>query len=163
MDVLWAPWRMAYIGGPASPGCIFCNALTGDPRERLLLCTTASSVVMLNRYPYASGHLLVAPRRHTNDLPGMVAGEHAELAETLRRALALLQQELRPQGMNVGMNLGAPAGAGVVDHLHWHLVPRWVGDTNFMTTVADARVMPQHLLDTWDRLRPVFAGLDART
>ena len=163
MDVLWAPWRMAYIGGPASPGCIFCNALTGDPRERLLLCTTASSVVMLNRYPYASGHLLVAPRRHTNDLPGMDAGEHAELAETLRRALALLQQELRPQGMNVGMNLGAPAGAGVVDHLHWHLVQRWVGDTNLMTTIAEARVMPQHLLDTWDRLRPVFAGLDARS
>jgi ATP adenylyltransferase len=93
----------------------------------------------------------------------MDAGEHAELAETLRRALALLRDALTPQGMNVGMNLGAPAGAGVVDHLHWHLVPRWVGDTNFMTTVADARVMPQHLLDTWDRLRPLFAGLDART
>jgi ATP adenylyltransferase len=154
---------MAYIGGSASRGCIFCDALAGDPRERLLLATTASSVVMLNRYPYASGHLMVAPRRHTNDLPGMSASEHAELAETLRRALALLQQELRPQGMNVGMNLGAPAGAGVADHLHWHLVPRWAGDTNFMTTVADARVMPQHLLDTWDRLRPVFAGLDART
>ena len=163
MDVLWAPWRMAYIGGPASRGCIFCDALTDDPRERLLLATTASSIVMLNRYPYASGHLMVAPRRHTNDLPGMDAAEHIDLGETLRRALALLQQELHPQGMNVGMNLGAPAGAGVADHLHWHLVPRWVGDTNFMTTVADARVMPQHLLDTWDRLRPVFAGLDART
>jgi len=163
MDVLWAPWRMSYIGGPATRGCIFCDAQTGDPRERLLLCTTASSIVMLNRFPYASGHLMVAPRRHTNELPTMDAAEHAELGETLRRGLALLQQELRPQGMNVGMNLGASAGAGVVDHLHWHLVPRWVGDTNFMTTVAEARVMPQHLLDTWDRLRPVFAGLDART
>ena len=163
MDVLWAPWRMAYIGGPANRGCIFCDALTGDPRERLLLSVTKSSLVMLNRYPYASGHLLVAPRQHTNELPGMDPAEYAELGETLRRALALLQQELRPQGMNVGMNLGVSGGAGVVDHLHWHLVPRWVGDTNFMTTVADARVMPQHLLDTWDRLRPVFAGLDART
>src|SRR6185369_5217510 len=105
MDVLWAPWRMAYIGGPASRGCIFCDALTGDPRERLLLSTTTSSVVMLNRYPYASGHLLVAPRRHTNELPDMNATEYAELGETLRGALALLKQELRPQGMNIGMNL----------------------------------------------------------
>ena len=79
MDVLWAPWRMAYIGGPATRGCIFCDALTGDPRERLLLATTASSVVMLNRYPYASGHLMVSPRRHTSDLPGMDAAEYAEL------------------------------------------------------------------------------------
>ena len=163
MDVLWAPWRMAYIGGPATSGCIFCTALQGDPRERLLLCTTRASVVMLNRYPYASAHLMVAPRRHTADLPGMAADAHADLADTLRQAMAIVDEALRPQGMNVGMNLGAAAGAGVVDHLHWHVVPRWIGDTNFMTTVAEARVMPQHLLDTYDRLRPVFARLDART
>jgi ATP adenylyltransferase len=105
---------------------------------------------------------MVAPRRHTSDLPGMDAAEHVELGETLG-ARSRAPARAAPAGMNVGMNLGAPAGAGVADHLHWHLVPRWVGDTNFMTTVADARVMPQHLLDTWDRLRPVFAGLDART
>ena len=164
MDVLWAPWRMAYVGGPATSGCIFCAALTADDaRERLVLSTTSASVIMLNRYPYASGHLMVAPRRHTADLPGLAADEHADLAESLRRAMAVLEEALRPQGMNVGMNLGAAAGAGVVDHLHWHVVPRWIGDTNFMTTVAEARVMPRHLLDTYDRLRPMFARLDART
>jgi len=160
MDVLWAPWRMAYIGGAPARECIFCAALEGDPRERLLLGTTAHALVMLNRYPYASGHLMIAPRRHTSDLPGLPDDEHADLATTLRRAMATLDATLRPQGMNVGMNLGACAGAGVVDHLHWHLVPRWTGDTNFMTTVAEARVMPQHLLDTYDRLRPAFQWLD---
>jgi len=163
MDVLWAPWRMAYVGGPAGAGCIFCAALAGDARGRLVVCTTRDTVVMLNRYPYASGHLLVAPRRHTADLAGLAADEYADLAETLRRAAATLEHELRPQGMNLGMNLGAAAGAGVADHLHWHVVPRWIGDTNFMTTVAEARVMPQHLLDTYDRLRPAFERLDART
>ena len=128
-----------------------------------MVWTTAASVVMLNRYPYASGHMLVAPRRHVAELTGLPADEHLDLAETLRRACAVLEGELRPNGMNLGMNLGAAAGAGVADHLHWHVVPRWVGDTNFMTTVADARVMPQHLLDTYDRLRPVFERLDGRT
>ena len=161
MDVLWAPWRMAYVGGPAAPrGCIFCAALEGDPRERLLLGTTPTSLVMLNRYPYTSGHVMVAPRRHTGDLPGLPPAEHAELAETLRRAVATIERVLVPHGVNLGMNLGLAAGAGVADHLHWHVVPRWTGDTNFMTTTAEARVMPQHLLDTWDRLRPAFAWLD---
>ncbi len=160
MDVLWAPWRMAYIGGPRPPGCIFCIAREGDPRERLLLGTTAASLVVLNRYPYQNGHLMVASKRHTADLPGLPADEHADLAETLRRALASLTVALRPDGMNVGMNLGACAGAGVLDHLHWHLVPRWNGDTNFMPVLADVRVMPQHLLDSYDRLRPAFDWLD---
>jgi ATP adenylyltransferase len=155
---------MAYVGGAApARGCIFCTALDDDRRDRLALGATASTVVMLNRYPYASGHLMVAPRRHTADLPGLPADEHADLAETLRRTMATLGDALCPQGMNVGMNLGACAGAGVVDHLHWHVVPRWTGDTNFMATIAETRVVPQHLLDTYDRLRPAFAWLDART
>jgi ATP adenylyltransferase len=133
--------------------------MAGDARERLVLGTTPHSLVMLNRFPYQSGHLMVAPRRHTADLPALPAAEHADLAETLRRALATLDGALHPQGFNVGMNLGACAGAGVVDHLHWHIVPRWGGDTNFMPVVADVRVMPQHLLDTYDRLRPAFASL----
>ena len=145
-----------------SRGCIFCTALDADARERLVLGTTERSVVMLNRYPYASGHLLVAPRQHTADLPGLDGEAHADLAETLRRSIATLERTLTPQGLNVGMNLGACGGAGIVDHLHWHVVPRWTGDTNFMTTVADARVMPQHLLDTWERMRPAFAWLDGR-
>ncbi len=161
MEVLWAPWRMTYVGGTRAPGCIFCTAIDGDWRERLLLGTTPASLVILNRYPYQSGHLMVAPRRHTADLPGLPAAEHADLAETLRRALASLAGVLRPEGFNVGMNLGVCGGAGVVDHLHWHIVPRWAGDTNFMPVLADVRVMPQHLLDTYDRLRPAFDWLDA--
>ena len=164
MDLLWAPWRMAYIGGTSPPrGCIFCTALDDDPRERLVLGATRHALVLLNRYPYTSGHLMVAPRRHTADLPGLDAEAHADLADTLRRTVATLERALAPQGMNLGMNLGAVAGAGIADHLHWHIVPRWSGDTNFMTTVAEARVMPQHLLETYDRLRPDFAWLDGRT
>jgi ATP adenylyltransferase len=117
-------------------------------------------MVMLNRYPYQSGHVMVAPRRHTTDLPGLPATEHADLADTLRRTLATLGERLHPQGFNVGLNLGACAGAGVLDHLHWHVVPRWDGDTNFMPVLADVRVMPQHLGETYARLHPGFAWLD---
>jgi len=104
---------------------------------------------------------MVAPRRHTDSLPALAAAEYTELSETLRRALVTLGSVLRPEGFNVGMNVGAPAGAGIADHLHWHIVPRWSGDTNFMPVLADVRVMPQHLLDTYDRLRPAFDWLDA--
>jgi ATP adenylyltransferase len=151
---------MAYIGAEKTDtGCIFCRALEGDPRERLLLGTSAASVVMLNRYPYASGHLMVAPRRHTASLPDLPADEHADLGETLRRSLRTLDEVLHPEGCNLGMNLGTCAGTGVRDHLHWHIVPRWAGDTNFMPVLADVRVMPEHLLATYDRLRPAFNWL----
>ena len=160
MEVLWAPWRMVYIDRAREErGCIFCNAITGDPKERLLLGTTEHSLVMLNRFPYQNGHVMVAPRRHTAALPDLPAEEHADLAETLRRALRALEGVYQPDGFNVGMNLGACAGAGFADHLHWHIVPRWSGDTNFMPMLADTRVMPQHLLDTWERLRGAFAPL----
>jgi ATP adenylyltransferase len=150
---------MAYVGERAPRECIFCAVTTGDPKERLLLGTTAASVVMLNRFPYQNGHVMVAPRRHTAALPDLPADEHADLAETLRRALRVLETTFRPDGFNLGMNLGACAGAGFADHLHWHIVPRWSGDTNFMPMLADTRVMPQHLLDTWERLRGAFAPL----
>ena len=160
MDVLWAPWRMAYVAGPKDQqGCIFCAATVGDPRDRLLLGTTPHSLVMLNRFPYQNGHLMVAPRRHTADLPGLPAPEHGDLAETLRRALATLDGVFHPDGFNVGLNLGAGAGAGVVDHLHWHIVPRWSGDTNFMPVLADVRVISQHLAETYDRLHAAFTWL----
>jgi len=162
MDTLWAPWRMAYIGGPKEGSCIFCEKPSApDLRETLVLARTRASVVMMNRYPYANGHLLVAPRRHTADLPGLPADEHADLGETLRRSMAILGDALRPQGMNVGMNLGAAAGAGVADHLHWHIVPRWVGDTNFMPLLAETRVIPEHLEALYDRLCSEFTAIDA--
>jgi ATP adenylyltransferase len=159
MQVLWAPWRMGYIERPAARGCIFCAATSGDPRDRLLLGTTPGSLVMLNRFPYQNGHLMVAPRRHAAVLHDLPDDEHADLSETLRRSVRMLGEVFNPNGFNVGLNLGACAGAGIADHLHWHIVPRWDGDTNFMPVVADVKVMPQHLLTTYDRLRPAFAWL----
>jgi len=161
VQVLWAPWRMAYIRGEerGDEPCIFCRATEGEARARLLLGATRHSVVLLNRYPYASAHVMVAPRRHTAALPELPEDEHRDLAETLRRSLASLSTAVQPDGMNIGMNLGRCAGAGVEDHLHWHLVPRWRGDTNFMPVLADVRVMPEHLEATWERLRPAFSWL----
>jgi len=158
MEVLWAPWRMQYIAAPKSDGCIFCTPTdTAALRPALVLGVTAHARVMLNKYPYANGHLLIAPRRHTAQLTDLPEDEFCDLMSLLRRAVAVVETALRPQGVNVGMNLGACAGAGVTDHLHWHVVPRWVGDTNFMPVVGAVRVMPQHLLESYDRLRPYFA------
>ncbi len=162
MRVLWAPWRMAYIGGPKEPGCIFCTQPAAAERKAaLVLAVTPHAAVMLNRYPYASGHLMVAPLIHTADLSGLSPEAHGALSEVLRRSIALVQAEYRPDGLNVGMNLGAAGGAGIADHLHWHLVPRWLGDTNFMPLIAETRCMPEHLEATWERLRPRFAALEA--
>lgn len=157
MQVLWAPWRMVHIGGPKQPGCIFCT-LHGapEPREALVLAVTGAATVMLNKFPYASAHLMVSPRRHTADLGELSDGEYAGLTELLRVAMRVVREEYRPEGMNVGMNLGVAGGAGIADHLHWHVVPRWAGDTNFMPMIGEVRVMPEHLAATWDRLRPRF-------
>ena len=162
MQVLFAPWRMAYIGSPKEPGCIFCTKpAAADRKAALLLARTAHTAVIMNRYPYGNGHLMVAPLRHTSDLMALPPEEHADLAETVRRVLALMQDFFKPEGMNVGMNLGIAAGAGIADHLHWHLVPRWIGDTNFMPLLAETRSIPEHLDGLWARLRPLFAALDA--
>jgi len=151
---------MAYVADKAARGCIFCIALEGDRRERLLLGTTAASLVILNRFPYQNGHLMVAPRRHTASLTALPEAEHRDLAETLRRSIDTVAATFHPDGFKLGMNLSAAAGAGVVDHLHWHIVPRWAGDTNFMAAVAETRVIPQHLLETYDRLRAAFDWLE---
>ena len=155
--VLWAPWRMRYIEEDKSHECIFCVPPEAPIlRERLILHVTSSSRVMLNKYPYTSGHLMVAPRRHTANLVELPEVEFVDLMQTLRQTIAILEQAFQPQGMNIGLNLGIAAGAGIADHLHWHAVPRWIGDTNFMPVVGSVRVMPQHLLDSYDRLRPYF-------
>jgi ATP adenylyltransferase len=158
---LWAPWRMVYIDhGDKDEGCIFCTKPRHpDPREALLLSQTKHSLVMLNKYPYNNGHLLLAPKRHESRLDNLPREEHADLQEALRRSLAIVHAALHPGGINLGMNVGKCAGAGVEDHLHWHLVPRWEGDTNFMPVVGETRVMPQHLLDSYDRLKPHFESL----
>ena len=151
---------MAYVLKGRPGGCIACEALkAGVTAESLVLFRGKTCFVMLNRYPYQGAHLMVAPHRHTASLPDLPADEHLDLSETLRRALRALGEVLRPDGFNVGMNLGTCAGAGVADHLHWHIVPRWPGDTNFMPILAETRVMPQHLLETYERLLPAFDWL----
>ena len=159
MDRIWAPWRMEYILAEksADTGCIFC--LGDDPgadRERLVLHRTVHSLVMLNRYPYTNGHLMIAPRQHTADLNRLTDAEMLDLFATLRLCHNVLQAEARPDGFNIGINLGRAAGAGIEEHVHLHIVPRWNGDTNFMAVVPDVRVMPEALLATYDRLLPGF-------
>jgi ATP adenylyltransferase len=163
MKQLWAPWRMAYIDQNSKEiGCIFCNkSQTGDRRENLLLALTRHSMVMLNKYPYNNGHLLLAPKRHEKNLSDLSLEEYGDLSEALRRSVDIIRKILSPGGINLGMNLGKCAGAGIEDHLHWHVVPRWEGDTNFMPVVGETRVMPQHLLDSYDRLQPHFESLSA--
>ena len=164
MKRLWAPWRMAYIDqGADDAACIFCSKPTLENlREALVLVQTKHTVVMLNKFPYNNGHLLLAPKRHESKIDNLPEDENNDLSKALRESVAIIRAVLRPGGINLGMNLGKCAGAGVEDHLHWHVVPRWEGDTNFMPVVGETRVMPQHLLDSYDRLKPHFDGLVAK-
>ena len=158
MERLWAPWRMELISkGEATSGCIFCELpLQRDDRENLILGRTARTFAMLNKYPYNNGHLMVIPRMHVSDVHALPETDYQELSEMLRIALRLVGRAYSPQGANLGMNLGRAAGAGIADHLHWHVVPRWSGDTNFMPVLSDSKVMLEHLHGTWDRMRPLF-------
>jgi ATP adenylyltransferase len=151
MDRLWAPWRLQYVaaaGGPLglTDKCFFCQGLAdSDDRKNLIVFRGLRSCVMLNRYPYNNGHLLVAPLAHKGRLDELDAAELLDLQETLRRMIGVLDEAMKPDGYNVGLNLGRVAGAGLPGHLHWHIVPRWNGDTNFMPVLADVRVIPQAL------------------
>ncbi|MBI3768056.1 MAG: HIT domain-containing protein [Deltaproteobacteria bacterium] len=157
MKTLWAPWRMAYLTEPPSTGCFFCAGFTStDERTHLVLARDADTIVMLNKYPYGSGHLLVAPRPHVGRLEDLPDATYAALLQAVRRAVIALRGAFAPEGMNIGMNVGRAAGAGVVDHCHWHLLPRWNGDTNFMPLIGEVKVMSEHLDATYDRLRPRF-------
>lgn len=161
---LWAPWRIEYIRAPKPTGCIFCDfpaAPETDDRSNLVVHRSAHSFTCLNRYPYNSGHLMVIPRAHVSDLLALSPESAADLQEELRRAVAAVSQAYRPDGMNVGMNLGRAAGAGIDDHLHWHVVPRWVGDNNFMPVFADQRVVVEALDAAWERLRAGFEATRA--
>jgi len=158
MKPIWAPWRMTYIEeGSKHPGCIFCDKpKEPDARASLVLIQTAHSVVMLNKYPYNAGHLLLAPKRHTNQLAALSREEYEDLCDSLQSSVDIVLKVLKPGGINLGMNLGQCAGAGVEEHLHWHVVPRWEGDTNFMPVVGEVKVISQHLLESYDRLSPHF-------
>src|SRR5579864_837469 len=159
---LWAPWRMEYILGPKTGPCIFCgfaSAARQYYREALVLVVTEHALVCLNRYPFAPSHLLVAPRRHVSDIGDLPIDEYDATMALVREAAMRLRLATRAEGLNVGFNLGQAAGAGIADHLHAHIVPRWTGDSNFMPVVADTRVMPEYLDQSWLRLRPLFADI----
>jgi ATP adenylyltransferase len=157
---LWAPWRMEYILGAKPSACIFCEyAARGAVREDLVLVHQRDALVMLNRYPFASGHVLVLPTRHVSALEELTDEEYGALCALLRASIAALKRAITPEGFNVGFNLGKVAGAGIAEHLHAHVVPRWAGDTNFMPVVADTRVMPEHLDATWVKLRAAFDAI----
>jgi ATP adenylyltransferase len=163
MDQLWAPWRLAYVAAPRKPAeadaCFICQGLAEtDDRKNLIALRTPGSVVVLNRFPYNNGHLLIAPQAHKGTLAQLDSAEMLETMETVRRMTALLDQILHPDGYNIGLNQGAAAGAGLPGHLHWHIVPRWNGDTNFMPVIGETKVISQHLLTTYDRLLAAFRG-----
>ena len=163
MDQLWAPWRLAYIKNYRAPGpadaCFLCEGLADcDDRRNLIALRTPLSVVVLNRFPYNNGHLLVAPRAHKGRLDELTSDELLETMETVRRMVAVLGELMHPDGYNVGLNLGRAAGAGLPGHLHWHVVPRWNGDTNFMPVLGDVRVISQSLDALYDLLAQRLAS-----
>jgi ATP adenylyltransferase len=157
---LWAPWRMEYIleaQDQAPDGCIFCSLPRAQAdRENLILWRGRRAFVILNKFPYNPGHLMVVPYFHTADLDDLVPDELTELMLGLRRAIGCLRRAMDPEGYNVGINLGRTAGAGIPGHVHYHVVPRWDGDHNFMPILAETKVIPQHLLRTYDQLAPLF-------
>ncbi|OFW44081.1 MAG: HIT family hydrolase [Acidobacteria bacterium RIFCSPLOWO2_12_FULL_67_14b] len=160
MERIWSPWRHTYVTRAEDANdCVFCAAQATETARALVVHEAPLTYVILNLYPYNAGHLMVVPRRHVASLARLTRDELNELALLTQRAEQVLTEAYQPQGINVGMNLGRPAGAGIVDHLHVHLVPRWNGDTNFMSVVGEVRVLPEELPRTVERLRPLFAGL----
>jgi ATP adenylyltransferase len=160
---LWAPWRMTYLRGPAQPkGCLFCRVWkTDEPRSDLVLERREHAVLMLNRYPYNAGHLMVAVGRHVGRFDSLSAAERDDLLDLTALGERALQSVYRPDGINYGANVGKVAGAGFPGHLHLHLVPRWNGDTNFMPIVGQTKVIPESLARTWTRLRAGIVAIRA--
>jgi ATP adenylyltransferase len=158
MKTMWAPWRIEYILGAKEKGCIFCNALSVN--DQLTLYKGKRTLVVMNKYPYINGHLLVAPVRHLSALSELNQVEMGTLLSTVEQSVAILKKVMRPEGFNVGLNLGRVAGAGIEEHLHFHIVPRWSGDTNALAVFADVRVIPQHLQETYALLKPHFQTID---
>ncbi|HEX2571648.1 MAG TPA: HIT domain-containing protein [Polyangia bacterium] len=166
MNRIWAPWRMTYIlaADEVPDACIFCQYPAEEPshhRDRLILCADERAFVIMNKYPYSGGHLLVVPRAHVSNPADLSTEDYHATMDLLRVATERVRQALSPHGFNLGMNLGRVAGAGIDKHCHWHIVPRWNGDTNFMPVIGDAKVVSDHLQTTYDRLLPYFAASEA--
>jgi ATP adenylyltransferase len=159
MRNLYAPWRMEYIGAPPEPGCLFCRvreAPPGDDRRNLVLHRAPDALVMLNKFPYNPGHLMVAPRAHEGSLAALDDEQVLALMRLVQRSQRVVEQVMSPEGFNVGVNMGRAAGAGIPDHVHVHLVPRWNGDTNFLPVLAEVKVVNEHLERTWEKLSAAF-------
>ena len=161
MEHLFAPWRMEYVGKEPEPGCLFCR-LRDQPesqdRAALVLARDPGAFVVMNRFPYNSGHLMVAPHAHAGSLEDLEDADTLAVMRSLRRSLRVLREVLSPEAFNVGVNIGRPAGAGIPDHVHLHVVPRWGGDTNFMPVLGEVKVINEHLDRTWEKLRAGFTA-----
>ncbi len=158
MEVLWAPWRMEYVSSDKREvECIFCPCDDRSQDEkRLILFMGNRSIVLMNRFPYINGHLLVAPLRHVSTLDTLLPKEKLDLITMVEKSIGVLREVMNPEGFNVGLNLGKVAGAGVEEHIHFHVVPRWGGDTNYMTVLGEVRVIPEHIKATYRKLLPFF-------
>ncbi len=159
MKQIWSPWRLRYVVAPKTEGCIFCDKRAGDPtrdRQNYVLLRGDRGLIILNLFPYNTGHLMVAPYEHVPSLEDLDADSLGHLMALVNRGIRALRQTYRPEGFNIGVNLGAAAGAGISDHVHVHIVPRWVGDTNFMPIFSETKVIPELLDATFDRLKSVI-------
>lgn len=160
MKQLWCPWRIEYILGPKPDGCVFClPEHTEEDEERLVLYRGKKNFIILNKFPYSNGHIMVTPFRHVMDICDFTEEEASEHFSLIQVATGILQKHFKPQGINIGLNLGEAAGAGIRDHLHFHIVPRWNGDSSFMAVMNEVRVLPQHLSATYKDLKPYFNTL----
>ena len=158
MKKLWAPWRIDYIRSKKDEGCIFCDKPEMEDRSGLILFRGKNSFTLMNLYPYTNGHLMVAPFRHIDSFGGINQAERLEILEQIDLSIDALSNVLNPDGFNIGANLGESAGAGIKDHIHFHVVPRWKGDTNFMSVLGNTKVMVEGLEDSWEELKPLFEG-----
>ena len=162
-EILWAPWRIEYITGTREKGCIFCNRFPqDDDRTNLILARGRRSFVIMNRFPYNNGHLMVAPIRHTGDFGTLSAEEITEIFRFVQTFIDVFKKTMNPHGFNIGINLGKTAGAGVADHLHVHVVPRWDGDTNFMPVIGETKVISEHIQSTYDKLLDAYRAAPLR-
>jgi ATP adenylyltransferase len=159
LDRLWSPWRLEYVTGSKPTGCVFCDAPRPPHPDSLIVYERKHAYVILNLYPYNNGHVMVVPYRHVPSIAALTPEELHEMADLVALSERALLTAYEPHGINVGVNLGKPAGAGVEQHVHIHLVPRWNGDTNFMTVVGETRVLPEDLPSSAARLKPIFAKL----
>ncbi len=157
MDALWAPWRIDYILSDKRGGCIFCDKpREAEDRHNLILLRGEFHFIIMNAYPYNNGHMMVVPYRHTPTLAGWSVQERGEMMELADLAVEVLRRTIAPDGFNIGINMGQVAGAGIAEHIHLHIVPRWNGDTNFMPVLSSTRVIPEHITATYDKLRATF-------